>query len=148
MHREPYKPSLDAMSEASETMLEPLGFAGAVPISVASGLVWAKRRQPDATSTLSDGSRSKISARDTSFAKGTYDLSRYRTEVLERSSHNDNGSHQRMHPAQHGHPIESYDAADVYHSPEAMVDFDPTEQPGVYNQVANFEFLGNRGIDA
>ena len=65
-------------------------------------------------------------------------------EVLERSSHNDNGSHQRMHPAQYGHSIESYDEADVYHSPEAMVDFDPTEQPDVYNQVANFEFLGNR----
>ncbi|KAI9121703.1 hypothetical protein K1719_008736 [Acacia pycnantha] len=111
MHREPSKPSTEAMSETFQINGVPHGFStlvGPPPASGASGFAWAKRRKPEASSTLSDGSKSKISALDPTFARGTYDLTRHVMDVAERK-YKDNTSHQARH-IRHEH----VDASDKY----------------------------------
>ncbi|KAK7316325.1 hypothetical protein VNO77_35278 [Canavalia gladiata] len=84
MHRDQAKPPLDAMSEASQLVNVANGNGYSVPIQVqgsTNALTWAKRRNQDASSTLSDGSRSKISALDPHFAKGTYELTKQRVTM-------------------------------------------------------------------
>lgn len=77
------KPSMDAMSETSQLVNVADGNGYSVPLqgSGSNNFTWVKRRKPDASSTLSDGSRSKISALDPNFAKGTYDLSKQRVSM-------------------------------------------------------------------
>ncbi|XP_061358090.1 cyclin-dependent kinase C-2 C-like [Gastrolobium bilobum] len=96
------KPALDAMSEASQMMNDANGKGYSVPTQVqgSSGFTWAKRRKQDASSTLSDGSRSKISALDPNFAKGTYDLTKQRVsmdfdpaELINPQGHREQGAH-------------------------------------------------------
>jgi len=78
------KPSLDTMSETSQMMNIVNGNGFSVPMQVPGSnndYTWVKRRKQDASSTLSDGSRSKISALDPNFAKGTYDLTNQRVSM-------------------------------------------------------------------
>lgn len=84
MHKDQSKPSMDTMSETSQmgNVADSNGYS--VPIQVPGSnndFTWAKRRKPDASSTLSDGSKSKISALDPNFAKGTYDLTNQRVSM-------------------------------------------------------------------
>lgn len=84
MHKEQQKHSMDTMSLTSQTVNVADGNGYTVPIQIPGSnndFSWAKRRKQDATSTLSDGSRSKISALDPNFAKGTYDLSNQRVSM-------------------------------------------------------------------
>ncbi|KAG4911675.1 hypothetical protein JHK82_052277 [Glycine max] len=78
MHKDYTKPHMDAMSETSQ-----MNVANGNGYSVGSNntFTWVKRRKQDASSTLSDGSRSKISALDPNFAKGTYDLTTQRVSM-------------------------------------------------------------------
>ncbi|XP_019451207.1 PREDICTED: probable serine/threonine-protein kinase At1g54610 isoform X1 [Lupinus angustifolius] len=125
MHKEQPKHSVDTMSEASQNMniaMNGMGYSvhsGQVQAPGSSGFTWAKRRKPDVSSTLSDGERSKISALDPNFAKGTYDLTRQ--AILERK-YNENHAHRdetsrhvlQKHQAQHGQQ-------------KVQMDFDPSE---------------------
>ena len=78
MHKDYTKSHLDAMSETSQ-----MNVANGNGYSVGSNntFTWVKRRKQDASSTLSDGSRSKISALDPNFAKRTYDLTTLRVSM-------------------------------------------------------------------
>jgi hypothetical protein len=72
---ETLKPSLDTMSETSQVMNPSQGdsgYSGPADVAASSGFTWAKRRKEDVVSTISDGSKSKISALDPSFAKSSY----------------------------------------------------------------------------
>ncbi|XP_058727413.1 cyclin-dependent kinase C-2 C-like [Vicia villosa] len=78
------KTSMDAMLETSQKLnvVDSNGYS--VPVQIKGGsneYSWTKRRKQDASSTLSDGSRSKISALDPNFAKGTYDLTKQRVTM-------------------------------------------------------------------
>lgn len=78
------KTTMDAMLETSQklNLVDSNGYS--VPVQIKGGsneYSWTKRRKQDASSTLSDGSRSKISALDPNFAKGTYDLSKQRVTM-------------------------------------------------------------------
>lgn len=141
MHKEQQKPSYDAKSEASQVMNGCNGYSGAysgpAPVTGSSGFTWAKRRKPDASSILSDGSRSKISALDPTFAKGTYDLTKHGIEVSERKHNynNNNRSHIQDETSKHvsqkqwgrNGRWESFDGADTYRSNYYM-EFDLTEK--------------------
>lgn len=139
MHKEQPQHSMDTMSEASQMTNVANGHgysvrSGPLQPPGSSGFTWAKRRKPDASSALSDGSRSKISALDPNFAKGTYDLTRQAIDALERK-YNDNLGHQdetsrhvhQKHQAQHGQP-------------KVSMDFDPTE---LLNAQVNMKSVGN-----
>ncbi|XP_061365995.1 cyclin-dependent kinase C-2 C-like [Gastrolobium bilobum] len=94
-HKEQLQPSHHAKSETAQMMNGCNGYSvysGPAPVSGSSGFTWAKMRKQDSSSALSDGSRSKISALDPSFAKGTYDLTKQGIEVSERK-HNYNAYH-------------------------------------------------------
>ncbi|KAE9590337.1 putative protein-serine/threonine kinase CMGC-CDK-CRK7-CDK9 family [Lupinus albus] len=137
-HKEQPKHSVDTMSEASQNInvaISGMGYSvhsGQVQAPESSGFKWAKRRKPDASSTLSDGERSKISALDPNFAKGTYDLTRQ--AILERK-YNENHAHRdetsrhvlQNHHAQHGQP-------------KVQMDFDPSE---LLNPQGNKEYSGH-----
>lgn len=121
------------------------GYSGPAPVSGSSGFKWAKSRKPDASSILSDGSRSKISAMDPTFAKGTYDLTKHGMEVSERR-HNYNTSHddepsKRVVKKQQGRNVESFDVSDIYHS-NYFMDFDLTDKP---DAQMNPQDHGNHG---
>ncbi|XP_045811355.1 protein IMPAIRED IN BABA-INDUCED STERILITY 1-like [Trifolium pratense] len=79
------KTTMDAMLETSQRLNVADGNGYSVPVQVNGGshelASWTKRRKQDASSTLSDGSRSKISALDPNFAKGTYDLTNQRVSM-------------------------------------------------------------------
>ncbi|OIW12468.1 hypothetical protein TanjilG_04217 [Lupinus angustifolius] len=142
MHKEH---SMYTVSEASRNMNVAANskghsvHSGSVHAPGSSGFTWAKRRKPDASSALSDGERSKISALDPNFAKGTYDLTRQ--AILERK-YNDNHAHRdatsrhvlQKHQSQHGQP-------------KVQMDFDPSEllNPQVYKEYgANWNENGLR----
>ena len=86
-----------------------------------------------ASSILSDGSRSKVSALDPTFAKGTYDLTEHGIEVSERK-HSYNTSHRDETSSyvskKYQSPLvqqKSFDVADTYNSNYYM-DFDFTDK--------------------
>jgi len=84
MHKDHSKTSMDAMLETSQRLNVADGNGYSVPVKVkgvSNDFSWSKRRKQDASSTLSDGSRSKISALDPNFAKGTYDLPNQRVSM-------------------------------------------------------------------
>ncbi|WVZ13382.1 hypothetical protein V8G54_010948 [Vigna mungo] len=84
MYKDHAKPAMDTMSETSQMMNLVNGNGYSVPMQVSGSTndyTWVKRRKQDASSTVSDGSKSKISALDTNFAKGTYDLSNQRVSM-------------------------------------------------------------------
>ena len=136
MHKEQPKPSYDAKSEAAQVVNGCNGYSvysGPSPVSGSSGFTWAKRRKPKASSILSDGSRSKVSALDPTFAKGTYDLTEHGIEVSERK-HSYNTSHRDETSSyvskKYQAPLvqqKSFDVADTYNSNYYM-DFDFTDK--------------------
>ena len=139
MNKELEKHLKDAKSEAAQAMNGYNGYSsysGPAPVTGSSGFTWVKRRKPEASSILSDGSRSKISALDPNFAKGTYDLTKHRIEVSERKlnynlSHRDETS--KFALQNHcGRNAGSFDVADIYHSNYYM-DFDLTDKTDEIN---------------
>ncbi|XP_045793769.1 protein IMPAIRED IN BABA-INDUCED STERILITY 1-like isoform X4 [Trifolium pratense] len=123
MHKEQQRHLYDAKSDNVQRLNGYNGYSvysGPAPVSGSSGFTWAKRRKPDASSVLSDGSRSKISALDPTFAKGTYDLTKQGIEVSERKYHYNTRHHDEIPkhavPKHLGHKVESFDAADVYNA--------------------------------
>ncbi|KAK7381273.1 hypothetical protein VNO78_33844 [Psophocarpus tetragonolobus] len=83
-HKGHTKPQLDVLSETSQMMNVVDGNGYSVPTQVPGSnatFTWVKRKKQDTSSTLSDGSRSKISALDPNFAKGTYDLTNQRVSM-------------------------------------------------------------------
>lgn len=76
------KTSMDAMLETSQKFNVADGNGYTVPVQGGSNeYSWTKRRKQEASSILSDGSRSKISALDPNFAKETYDLTKQRVSM-------------------------------------------------------------------
>ncbi|KAG6578560.1 Protein IMPAIRED IN BABA-INDUCED STERILITY 1, partial [Cucurbita argyrosperma subsp. sororia] len=73
--REPQKPLYDATSMTSQAATAPQrgdsAFTAPIPVSSSSGFAWVKKRKEEATSTISDGLKSQISALDPSFANFT-----------------------------------------------------------------------------
>lgn len=136
MHKEKPKPSYDAKSEAAQAANGCNGhsvYTGPAPVSGSTGFTWAKGRKPEASSILSDSSRSKISALDPTFAKGTYDLTKHDTEVSERK-HSYNTSHQDENSNYVSQKYQaprvqqkSFDVADTYNSNYYM-EFDFTDK--------------------
>ncbi|XP_028780508.1 protein IMPAIRED IN BABA-INDUCED STERILITY 1 [Neltuma alba] len=128
--KEPSKLPTEAVSETYQINGVPHGFSiltGPAPASGASGFAWAKRRKPEVSSTLSDGSKSKISALDPTFAKGTYDLTRHMIDVAERQ-YKDNTSH-------HAHT----NASDT----SSNFSIDSTETPAGTTSAQGRKRLGN-----
>ncbi|KAL1322750.1 hypothetical protein HN51_067746 [Arachis hypogaea] len=135
-----HKPMFDAKSEAAKTNGSHgySVYSGPAPASGSTGFTWATKRRKDAASTLSDGSRSKISGLDPNFAKGTYDLARQGIDVSQR-----NRSYTNFQDETHQ---ESFDGADEY------LDYDPTEKAdsmistqGNINEDLHFENGMRRG---
>jgi len=136
LHKEQPKLSCDAKFEAAQVVNGCNGnsvYSGPAHVSASSGFTWAKRRKPEASSILSDGSRSKISALDPIFVKGTYDLTKQGIEVSERK-HGLNTRHQDR-TLTHVLPIyqaprfhqKSFDLADKYNS-NYFMEFDFTDK--------------------
>ncbi|XP_017416125.2 cyclin-dependent kinase C-2 C isoform X1 [Vigna angularis] len=136
LHKEQPKASCDGKSEAAQVVDGCNGnsvYAGPAPVSASSGFTWAKRRKPEASSILSDGSRSKISALDPIFVKGKCDLTKHEIEVSERK-HGFNTRHQDR-IFSHVLPIyqaprfqqKSFDLADKYNS-NYFMEFDFTDK--------------------
>ncbi|XP_038905650.1 protein IMPAIRED IN BABA-INDUCED STERILITY 1-like [Benincasa hispida] len=72
---------LDGTSEASQAATAPnqrgdSAFTAPIPVSASSGFAWVKKRKEEATSTISDGLKSQISALDPSFANYTFKLTK------------------------------------------------------------------------
>ncbi|KAL1291541.1 probable serine/threonine-protein kinase At1g54610 isoform X2 [Arachis ipaensis] len=91
-HKDHLHPEMDAVSDLSQMVNIADGNGFTVPAQ--GGYDWVKRRKQDASSTLSDGSRSKISALDPNFAKGTYDLNRQRMTALDKRYNDKQGYHE------------------------------------------------------
>jgi len=136
VHKEQQKHMFDSKSDQAAQKSNGYNgysaYSGPAPVSGSSGFKWAKSRKPDASSILSDGSRSKISVMDPTFAKGTYDLTKHSIEVSERR-HNYNRSNgdeisKRVVKKQQGRNVESFDVADIYNS-NYFMDFDLTDKP-------------------
>ncbi|KAL2329923.1 hypothetical protein Fmac_017504 [Flemingia macrophylla] len=125
IHREQPKPSHDSKSETAQVVNNGCNgygvYSGPAPVSGSSGFTWAKRR-PEASSILSDNSRSKISALDPTFAKDTYDLTKHGIEVSERkhsyktSHHEDETSNYVLKHQAPRIQQKSFDVADTYKS--------------------------------
>lgn len=133
MHKEPSKPSMDVTSETSRNMNVSHShtiLSGQAPTSGSSGFAWAKRRNPEVSSTLSDGSRSKISALDPTFAKGTYDLPRHVVDASE-----------RRYKDKIGHDVQYGDSATQSY---LSMDFDRREETdALMNSQVNLKSSGN-----
>ncbi|CAJ1832376.1 unnamed protein product [Sphenostylis stenocarpa] len=124
VNKEQPKPSCDAKSEAAQLVNGCNGYGvhsgpGPAPVSASSGFTWAKRRKPEASFISSDGSRSKISGLDPTFAKGTYDLTKHGIEVSERkhifNTRNQDRTSNYVLPKYHAPRIQqkSFDLADT-----------------------------------
>lgn len=140
-HKEQQKHLYDAKSDTAEKINGYNGYSaytGPTQVSGSSGFTWVKRRKPEASSILSDGSRSKISAMDPTFAKGTYELTKHRMDVSERKHNNHNASHRDetskyARPKYPGRNVQSgsFDVADIYSSNYYM-DFDLADKPDTH----------------
>lgn len=135
IHKEQHKKLYDTKAEAAQMVNGGYNgysaYSGPAPVTGSSGFTWANRR--NTSSILSDGSRSKVSAMDPTFAKGTYDLTKHGIEVSKRK-HNYNTSYGgdetskhvfQRHQGRNGQ--QSFDVADIYHSNYYM-DFDLTDK--------------------
>lgn len=79
--RDPQKQLYDTTSEGSQAATAPnqrgdSAFTAPIPVSASSGFAWVKKRKEEATSTISDGLKSQISALDPSFANYTFELTK------------------------------------------------------------------------
>ena len=146
MHKEQEKHLNDAKSEAAQAINGYNGYSsysGPVPVTGSSSFTWEKRRKPDTSSMLSYGSRSKISALDPTFAKGTYNLTKHGINVSEIKhnyslSHHDNTS-KHVLPKHRGRNVGSFDVADIYHS---NMDFDLTDKT---DEIDAQDHINNNG---
>lgn len=130
MQRGAMKPSLNAKTETSRLMDVSHNFSVAVPVSESNGFTSAKNRKVEVSSTLSDGSRSKISALDPSFAKGTYSLTKQGTDVSEKKYNK--AGHQQKHQGLQDRLNSSGAAdADADHDIDVYMNLDPSEQTDV-----------------
>ncbi|CAK8540674.1 unnamed protein product [Lathyrus sativus] len=144
MHKEQQKHLYDTKSDTAEKVNGYDGYSaytGPTQVSGSSGFTWVKRRKPEPSSILSDGSRSKISAMDPTFAKGTYELTKHGMNVSERKHNNYNASHRNETsknalPKHLGHngQSESFDAADIYNSNYYM-DFDLADKTDTHKNA-------------
>ncbi|KAK4279406.1 hypothetical protein QN277_011192 [Acacia crassicarpa] len=128
------KPSSNATSGATRVLMDASqGFSVPMQVPGSNGFNWSKNRKGDAASTLSDGSKSKISALDPSFAKGTYDLTKRSTDLSERkyignaSHHNKTYNNHRQQKHQIHAAPDSLSEADEYN----YTDVDPSEQTNI-----------------
>ncbi|XP_027350818.1 protein IMPAIRED IN BABA-INDUCED STERILITY 1-like isoform X2 [Abrus precatorius] len=143
MHKEQPKASYDAKSEAAQLMNGSNGFSaysGPAPVSGSSGFTWVKRKKHD-SSILSDGSRSKISALDPAFAKGTYDLTKHGIEVSERNHNYQDEISNHLSQKHQAHHVQSFDAADACHSNYYM-EFDLTDKTDSLIDTQGYKKLG------
>ncbi|KAJ7971019.1 GPCR kinase [Quillaja saponaria] len=158
LRRELLKPSFDTLSETSRVMNASQGYSetsGPEPFTGSSGFTWAKTRRAYHGSTLSDGSKSRVSALDSSFAIGIYDFRKQDnidvSEIKETNDWDRETDETAKHEAQK-HKVgcpESFDAADVCHYQDISMEFHHQEQTDalinsqVYkNQVELGEFSG------
>ncbi|XP_062151128.1 protein IMPAIRED IN BABA-INDUCED STERILITY 1-like isoform X3 [Alnus glutinosa] len=152
---EALKPSLDTMSETSQ-MINPSqgdsGYSGPAQVSGSTGFTWAKRRKEDATSTISDGSKSKISALDPYFAKSSY-VTKKENDLLCRAVANSIESAKFAMKRQQRHldRPDSFDSSETYHSPDVSPVFSqigetdalsPKSNAGGKSRGGHIEFSG------
>lgn len=119
---ETLKPSLDTMSETSRVMNPSQGdsgYSGPAEVAASSGFTWAKRRKEDVVSTISDGSKSKISALDPSFAKSSY-TTKKENHLLCRAVANsvESAKHAMKKQQRRLHRPDSFGSSVTYHSPD------------------------------
>jgi len=144
--REPLKPSFDTMSETSRLMNGSLGdttVSRPTEVSTSSGFTWAKRRKENAASTISDGSKSKISALDPSFAKASY-LTKKENDLLCRVLINSiEAAKHEMHKQQYQFdmPVSSK-ASDALHSLDVSM---TSSQQEVADALTNNTGYKNKG---
>lgn len=126
MRGEPLKPSFDTMSETSQVMNTSQGdstYSGPSEVAAPSGFTWAKRRKEVvAASTISDGSKSKISALDPSFAKTSYSTKRGNEDLLSKVLTKHAIQKQQRHP-------DSFDTSELYPSHDMSMAFSEKEEP-------------------
>jgi len=138
---ETLKPSLDTMSETSQVMNPSQGdsgYSGPAEVSGSSGFTWAKRRKEDATSTISDGSKSKISALDPSFAKSSY-VTKKENDLLCRAVANsiESAKHAMKKQQRRLARPDSFDSSDAYHSPDTLPVFSQKEESDGFSPKSN-----------
>ncbi|XP_057436037.1 cyclin-dependent kinase C-2 C-like isoform X2 [Lotus japonicus] len=149
VHKGQQKSSYNAKSEAQRVNGSNgySVYSGPAPVTGSSGFTWVKRRKPEVSSVLSDSSRSKISALDPTFAKGTYDLTKHGIDISERkhsysTSHQDETSKGVLQKNQARHGLrESFDIADTYRSNHYM-EYDLTEKTDAQINTQGHRRLG------
>ncbi|KAL4653848.1 hypothetical protein ACB092_01G335400 [Castanea dentata] len=126
MRGEPLKPSFDTMSETSQVMNTSQGdstYSGPSEVAAPSGFTWAKRRKEVfAASTISDGSKSKISALDPSFAKTSYSTKKGNEDLLSKVLTKHAIQKQQRHP-------DSFDTSELFRSHDMSMAFSEKEEP-------------------
>ena len=126
------KASFDTMSETSQVGEgDSSTYSGPTEVPAPSGFTWAKRRKEAAVqSTISDGSKSKISALDPSFAKTSY-LTKIENDDLLSRVLNKHAMQKQQQQQQQQHQLErpdSFDASDIYHSHNISMTFSEKEE--------------------
>jgi hypothetical protein len=120
------KASFDTMSETSQVGEgDSSTYSGPTEVPAPSGFTWAKRRKEAAVqSTISDGSKSKISALDPSFAKTSYLTKKENDDLLSRVL-NKHAMQKQQHQLERP---DSFDASDIYHSHNISMTFSEKEE--------------------
>jgi hypothetical protein len=120
------KGSFDTMSETSQVGEgDSSTYSGPTEVPAPSGFTWAKRRKEAAVqSTISDGSKSKISALDPSFAKTSYLTKKENDDLLSRVL-NKHAMQKQQHQLERP---DSFDASDIYHSHNISMTFSEKEE--------------------
>ncbi|KAE8652560.1 protein IMPAIRED IN BABA-INDUCED STERILITY 1 [Cucumis sativus] len=97
-------------------------FTAPMLVSASSGFAWVKRRKEEATSTISDGLKSQISALDPSFANYTMELNKKQNghtsiPVSTTSSGTQEYELRKQQRTKHNLPAESFHASEAYSRP-------------------------------
>ncbi|XP_041004431.1 protein IMPAIRED IN BABA-INDUCED STERILITY 1-like [Juglans microcarpa x Juglans regia] len=146
VRRAPLKLSFDTQSETSQVMDASQGdstFSGPTEVSASSGFAWAKRQKADAASTISDGSKSKISALDPSFAKSSY-ITKKESDLLSRVLFNsiETAKHEMKKQQHQLDRPDSSEASDAFHSPDVSMTFRQKEETGALTNNAGYKSRG------
>ncbi|KAA0039451.1 putative serine/threonine-protein kinase [Cucumis melo var. makuwa] len=117
--RDPQKQLFDTTSE-SQAATAPnqrgdSAFTAPIPVSASSGFSWVKKRKEEATSAISDGLKSQISALDPSFANYTFEITKKQNghTYIPVSSGTQDYELRKHHRRKHNFP-ESFDASEAY----------------------------------
>ncbi|EEF32385.1 ATP binding protein, putative [Ricinus communis] len=111
--------SIDTTSDTSQATKGDCIFMGPAPVIASSGFAWAKRRQEDASSTLSYNqsmSMTQISALDSSsfsFANSSFNLTK--EEESSRGSHEAASNHVMQKKRSRFDSSDSFDASNIYY---------------------------------